>query len=157
MKRALAFILSAGLLAAAGISHAADHSAIHEKMMKMGGPKPDERVELKLPDPMKVMQKRMMRQHLYTVSEIAAALGANDMGKAASIARGLGWTPEEEERCNAVAELTGEPDFLSFGKAVHVAADELAASAEAGNRDNALMDLSRLIKNCNACHEKFRH
>lgn len=157
MKRALAFILSAGLLAAAGISHAADHSAIHDKMMKTGGPKPDERVELKLPGPMKAMQKRMMRQHLDTVSEIAAALGANDMGKAASIARGLGWTPEEEERCEAVGEMTGEPDFLSLGKAVHVTADELAASAEAGNRDKALMDLSRLIKSCNACHEKFRH
>ncbi|MBZ0220799.1 MAG: cytochrome c [Candidatus Methylomirabilis sp.] len=157
MKRALAFILSAGLLAAAGTSYAADHNAIHEKMMKMGGPKPDDRVELKLPEPMKAMQKRMMRQHLDTVSEIAAALGANDMNKAASIARGLGWTPEEEERCEAVGEMTGETDFLSLGKAVHVTADELAEAAQAGNRDKALMDLSRLIKNCNSCHEKFRH
>lgn len=156
MKRSITAVLFAGVLMA-GASYAADHSAMHEKMMKMGGPKSDDRVELKLPDPMKVMQKRMMRQHLDTVGEIAAALASNDMEKAASISRGLGWTPEEEERCEAVGEMAGEPDFLSLGKAVHVAADDLAASAAAGDRDKALMDLSRLIKNCNSCHEKFRH
>ncbi|HBG46864.1 MAG TPA: hypothetical protein DDW94_07730 [Deltaproteobacteria bacterium] len=156
MRKTVLGLLITGLLAAAP-SFAEDHSSMHEKMMKAGGPKADDRVELKLPDAMKVMQKRMMRQHLDTVGEITLALSSGDMAKASAAARGLGWSAEEEKRCSAVSEMTGEKDFLAFGMAVHKSADDLAASAEAGDRDKALMNLSRLIKSCNACHEKFRH
>lgn len=159
MKRIVLFAAMTGFLAVAVTCTAEiDHSKMHEMMMKKGGPQPDTRVELKLPDTMKVMQKGMMRQHLDTVSEIAAALAANDLSKAATISKEqLGWTPEEEQRCTMVGKMTGEPDFVSYGMAVHKTADELAENAKAGNRDKALADLSRLIKNCNACHEKFRH
>lgn len=157
MKRTLFFAAVAGMLTA-GASMAADHGQMHEMMMKKGGPKPDERIELKIPAPMKTMQKGMMRQHMDTVSEITLALASNDLGKASSIAREkLGWNPEEEQRCNMVADMTKQPDFIKFGKAVHLKADELADAAKAGNRDKALTHLSELLKNCNACHEKFRH
>lgn len=157
MKRLLLTALTLGVFAA-GTAFAAENPQMHEMMMKMGGPKPDDRIELKLPQAMKVMQKGMMRRHLDTVSEITQALAVNDLAKASSIAsENLGWTPQEEQRCNMVSEMTGEKDFAAFGMAVHKTADELAISAKAGDRDKALADLSRLIKNCNACHEKFRH
>ena len=129
-----------------------------EMMKKQGGPKPDTRTELKIPAPMKVMQKGMMRQHMDTVSEITAALASNDLNKAAEIAKSkLGWSPEEEKRCSMVEKMTGEADFTSFGKAVHLKADELADAAKAGNRNKALTALAELITNCNNCHKKFRH
>ena len=118
----------------------------------------DERTELKLPEKMKVMQKRMMRQHIATVSEITAALASKDLKKAADLSRGrLGWSVAEEKKCSNVSELSGEPDFLSFGMALHKQADALADAADAGDRDKALKELSQLISKCNACHETFRH
>jgi len=142
----------------AGVSLADEHAQMHEMMMKKGGPKTDDRTELKIPAPMKVMQKGMMRQHLDTISEITAALAQNDLNKASTIARTkLGWTQEEEKRCSLVGQMAGEADFVPLGKAVHLKADELADTAKAGNRDKALVLLSELITNCNTCHQKFRH
>ncbi len=118
----------------------------------------DERTELKLPDKMKVMQKKMMIKHLATVSEITAALASKDLKKAASLSRGrLGWNAAEEKKCSNVSDLSGEPDFLDFGMALHKQADALADAADAEDRDKALRELSELITRCNACHERFRH
>lgn len=157
MKRAFFFVLAAGVLMS-GAAFAADTSPMQEMMHKMGGAKPDERIELKLPDAMKVMQKKMMRSHLDTIAEITGAIATNDMTKASSIAKEkLGWSPEEEQRCNMVGKMTGEKDFVNFGMAVHKTADELSAAASTGDKDRSLALLSKLIRNCNACHEKFRH
>lgn len=160
MKRIIFTAAVIGMSAALFMSAAegADHSKMHEMMMKSGGPKADARVELQIPAPMKVMQKGMMRQHLDTVCEITEALATNDLTRASAIAtEKLGWNPAEEERCNAVAEMTKQPDFIKFGKAVHLKADELAEAAKAGDRDKALVHLAGLVKNCNACHAAFRH
>ncbi|MBI5237192.1 MAG: cytochrome c [Deltaproteobacteria bacterium] len=155
MKRALLIAVALGL--SAGTSFAMDHSQMHEMMMKQGGPKPDTRTELKLPEPMKVMQKSMMRQHLDTVSQITAALASNELNRAASIAKdNLGWNESQEKMCSVFGESAGK-EFLDLGMAMHKKADELADNAKASNRDKALENLSQLIKNCNACHEKFRH
>jgi hypothetical protein len=158
MKR---YVLALTLLAVFGLATVAftvDHSQMHEMMMKRGGPKADERTELKLPEPMKVMHKAQMREHLATLGEITSALARNDLKRAESITRSrLGWTKEEEEQCSMVTDVTGEPDFLKYGKAMHLKAEELSEAAKAGNRDRALLALSELINNCNACHYKFRH
>jgi len=149
------------ILITAGVVHAEEKTMppqMMEMMKKMGGPKPDERTELNIPAPMKVMQKRMMRQHLDTISEITAALASNELDVAAKVAREkLGWTPEEEKRCTMVEKMTGEAEFTSFGMAVHKKADELADAAQKGERDKALGLLSELINNCNTCHKTFRH
>ena len=143
---------------AAGISFAVDHSQMHEMMMKEGGPKTDTRTELKMPEPMKVMHNGMMRQHLDALSEITASLAANELEKAARIAKEtLGWSDAQEKMCTLFGDMAGDEDFLTLGKAMHTKADDLADDARAGNRDKALADLSQLIKKCNACHEKFRH
>ena len=157
MKKILS-IAAAITFLTAGVSLADEHAQMHEMMMKKGGPKTDDRTELKIPPPMKVMQKGMMRQHLDTISEITAALAINDLNKAGDIAKSkLGWNPEEEKRCSLVGQMAGESDFVPLGKAVHLKADELADTAKAGNRDKALVLLSELITNCNTCHQKFRH
>lgn len=151
----ISFLLAGGMLAA---EKDQTHETMHEMMMKQGELKPDERIELKLPAPMKVMQKRMMRQHMDTVAEIAAALGASDLGRAAMVAKEqLGWSEEWKQECEMMEKMTGEPDIFKLGMAMHLEADELAVAAKAGNRDRALMHLSGLIKRCNACHNKFRH
>lgn len=151
----LVVLLVSGL---ATVAFTVDHGKMHEMMMKSGGPKADERTELKLPGPMKVMQKAQMREHLATLGEITSALAQNDLKKAEAITRSrLGWTKEEEEQCSMVTDVTGEPDFLKYGKAMHMKADELSEAAKAGSRDRALIALSELINNCNACHYRFRH
>lgn len=130
---------------------------MHE-MMKEGGPKADDRTELTIPEPMKVMHKGMMRRHMDTLSEITAALAANDLRKAADIARtDLGWSDAREQQCSVFEPVKGGSDFTKLSTAMHKKADELADAAKAGNRDKALAELSQLIKKCNACHEKFRH
>ena len=160
MKRA--FLTAAAVtLLAAGISFAVDHvdhSAMHEMMMKEGGPKTDTRTELKMPEPMKVMHNKMMRQHLDNLSKITAALAANELDKAAEIAKeNLGWNEAEEKMCAMFGEMAGDDDFMTLSKAMHTKADDLADAARAGNRDKALTELAQLIGKCNACHEKFRH
>lgn len=161
MKKVLFAVLAGGLLTASA-PFAADqgdlHEKMHEMMMQQGGPMPETRTALKFPEPMKVMHKRMMREHLTTLGEITAALATNDLNKAADIAKSkLGWNPTEEKRCSLMGQISGEKDFLAYGKAVHVKADELADAAKAGKRDIALATLSELINNCNACHNKYRH
>ena len=159
-KTTIAVVLSA-VLGIALVAYAAeqmDHNKMHEMMMKSGGPKTDDRIQLNIPEPMKVMQKRMMRQHLGTVQEIVAALAKNDLPKVAEItSANLALTPEEEQRCGMVEKMTGEKDFTKFGIAMHKKADELVAAAKAGNRDGALAALDGVIGQCNACHEVFRH
>lgn len=157
MKKGLITAAAVTLLAA-GISFAADHEQMHEMMMKEGGPKADDRTELSIPEPMKVMHKGMMRRHMDTLSEITAALAANDLKKAAHITRtDLGWSDAREQQCSVFEPVKGGSDFTKLSTAMHKKADELADAAKAGNRDKALGELSLLIKKCNACHEKFRH
>lgn len=141
----------------AGPVYADGQNNIHEMLESQRVSVPDDREELRLPEHIKVKQKRMMRGHMSTLSDITAALAKNDLKKAAETARGLGWTPEEEEKCSAVSDLAGEEDFLTLGMAVHRKADELASAAGAGDRDKALYLLAELIDNCNACHHRFRH
>ena len=150
MKRILLFT-SIFIVSSAALVFAVDHAAMHAEHAA------DDRTELKLPAPMKVKQKAMMRGHLDTVSQITLALAENRLENAAKIARDLGWSAEEEKKCSSVSDMTGEPDFLTLGKSLHKKADELAAAATAGKRDKALIHLSELITNCNACHYRFRH
>ena len=159
MKKAIATVMVISLLSAGGVL-AAEKDQTHQTMHKMkpGELKPDERIELKLPAPMKVMQKREMRQHLDTLAKITAALAASDLNRAAQVAKEeLGWSEKWQQECKMGANMTGEADLLNLGMAMHLKADELADAARAGNRDKALAHLSELINNCNACHNKFRH
>ena len=79
------------------------------------------------------------------------------MEKAAKIAKdSLGWNESQEKMCSVFGESAGK-EFLDLGKAMHTKADELADASMSGNRDKAFADLSMLIKNCNACHERYRH
>lgn len=155
MKKTL--ITAAVTFLTAGITFAADHARMH-KMMKQGGSQADDRIELTIPEPMKVMHKGMMRMHLETLSEITAALAANNLEKAAEIAgKDLGWSDAREQQCLVFEPVKGGSEFTKLSAAMHKKADELADAAKAGKRDKALAALSELIKKCNACHEMYRH
>jgi cytochrome c556 len=157
MKKAF-FTAVAVTFLAAGVLFAADHEQMHQMMMKQGGPSTDERTELAISAPMKVMHKGMMRQHLDTLSEITAALAANDLKNAAEIAiTDLGWSKGREQQCSVFEPVAGGSDFTKLSTAMHKKADELADAAKTGNRDKALAELSHLMKKCNACHVKYRH
>ena len=156
MKKVLLIVMLIGFFAAGAF--ALDHSQMHEMMMEQGGPKEDIRTELKMPEPMKVMHKGIMRKHMDTISEITAALAGNELEKAATIAtKELGWSDAQEKMCSMFGDLAGDKDFFALGKAMHTKADDLAADARKGDRDKALTDLSHLVKTCNACHDRFRH
>ena len=156
MKKVLLTMILISFLAAGAF--ALDHSQMHEMMMEQGGPKADTRTELKMPEPMKVMHKGIMRKHLDSISEITAALAGNELEKAAAIAtKDLGWSDAQGKMCSMFGDLAGDKDFFALGKAMHTKADDLAADARKGDRDKAFTDLSQLVKNCNACHERFRH
>jgi cytochrome c556 len=157
MKRTLITVALITLFAASFV-FAADHEAMHKLMTKQGGPKTDDRRELTMHDPMKVMHKSMMRQHLNTVSEIVAALALNNLTDAADIARtNMGWSKERGEECSVFEPDKNESDFTKLSTAMHKQADKFADAAEAGNRDEALTALSELINRCNDCHNVFRH
>lgn len=162
MKRKALYAAAAGIFVATAAYAAMDggggHDMMHSMMGGHGGPSTDERVELKIPAPMKVMQKKMMRAHLDTVSEITAAVAEGDLERAAKVAREkLGWNDVEAKRCSMVEKMTGEKGFMEYGMAVHKKADELADAAEAGDTHKTLVHLAGLIKNCNSCHETYRH
>ena len=160
----LYIVLALGLtLSFFGCSH---HNKMKHQMgheMGASGPTggnaaPDERAELKLPPQMKLKQKLMMIKHLDTVGELLEALAQNRLEDAATVdIERLGWNPQEEEKCKKVSALSNEPDFLELGMAVHSSADELAEFALAGKRDLALGAMAELLRNCNACHKRFRH
>jgi len=162
MKTTTVLIAAIAVLFAAATAFALDHARMHQLMMKQGGPKSDDRTELMMPDPMKTMHKAIMRSHLDAIGEIVEALGTNNLAKAADISKNsLGWTEEEGATCalfgETVADKTKENKFVDLGKAMHLTADELAKAAKAGDKDKALMQLSRLVSDCNACHAEFRH
>ncbi|OGQ57566.1 MAG: hypothetical protein A3J24_01070 [Deltaproteobacteria bacterium RIFCSPLOWO2_02_FULL_53_8] len=156
MKRILLATTAACLLAT-GPAFADDHSTMHEMMIKEDTHREDTRVEIKIPEQMKVMHKAIMRSHLDTLSKVTDALAADNMTMAAQIAReNLGWNESQEKMCSRFGKSAGK-EFMDLGKAMHSKADELADAAGAGDRDKAFAILAVLMKNCNACHEKFRH
>ena len=151
MKKVLASFVVAVMFVIAVLFVALEREATSQDVV-------DPRRELKLPPRMKVMQKKMMRKHMDTLSEITKALAEGRLKVAARIARErLGWSPTEEKRCRRVSNITGEPDFLTLGMAVHRNAERLADAAEAGKRTEALKALADLINSCNACHKRFKH
>jgi hypothetical protein len=154
MRKTL-FIAAMAILLMVGVSFAVDPSPVQETM-KQEKSKSDGRTELKLPAHFKVMQQAMMRQHMDTVSDIIAALGSNDLNKAADLAQsGLSRSEAEKERCSMVEKITGDKNFVQIGKEMQRKADELADAARGGSRDKAFTALAELFTTCNDCHKRF--
>ncbi len=118
----------------------------------------DERTVLNFPPEMKVVQKKMMREHMATVAAIVSLIAEGKLEEAGSLAKEkLGTNPEDIKRCSKMAKMAGEPDFLELGMAMHENADELAEHARMEHRKATLKSLGELINSCNACHERYRH
>lgn len=159
MKKTLIAVVAMTVLTA-GFSFAVDEHRMHNEMMQQhGGPTTDGRTELShIPAPMKIMHKAMMRQHLDHVSQITAALAANDLNRAADIAvTNLGWSQERAQECSVFEPVKGGSNYTTLAAAMHKKADELTGAAKSGHRDQAFHALADLIRTCNDCHKTFRH
>lgn len=114
-----------------------------------------------------------MRDHLSAISEIQAALAEGDFGKAAEISRrrlGLGAASSAACRMPGEAGASGSDNSMlskfmpeamhRTGFKMHSAADQFAEDAEkaAPARDYrmAMESLSRVTKQCVACHSSFK-
>ncbi|MDH4227344.1 MAG: cytochrome c [Deltaproteobacteria bacterium] len=160
MKRIFTAVLIAGAAATfAACHHQGGHHAESGDMHGHHGiSTPDERITLKLPHELKAMQKRMMVKHMDSLAEITAAISANELDKAAKIAKeNLGTSEEEAVMCRKLSDKSGEAELFTLGMDTHKKADELSENAAKGDREAALKSLAALTKSCNACHERYKH
>lgn len=120
----------------------------------------DPRKLVRMPDMMQNHMKQNMRDHLLALSEIEEALGASQYVKAADIAeRRLGMSSLDT---HGAAHMAGfmPKEMQAIGTEMHHAASRFAVSvrnAEVnGDLRPAMTDLSKVSRQCVACHAGFR-
>lgn len=120
----------------------------------------DPRKKVDMPAMMQDHMKQNMRDHLLALSEIEEALGANQYAKAADIAeRRLGMSSLDSHGASHMAPLMPK-DMQAIGTEMHHAASRFAVSvrnAEVnGDLRPAMTDLSKVSRQCVACHAAYR-
>jgi hypothetical protein len=99
-----------------------------------------------------------MRENLVAIQAIASALSDNDLGQVHRIAADLGvgpWTRNPSRPPNLIAKFP--PPWKVLAAQVHQDFDSIAEAA-AGKESNQQMlaRISKLIRNCTACHASYR-
>jgi cytochrome c556 len=116
----------------------------------------DTRTMVELPWMMKVHMLGNMRDHLLVVSEIQAALAANELDRAANIAETrLGMSSLASHNAAHMAPYMPKA-MQDLGTEMHHAASRFAMTANEGDLAHALADLSKVTQQCVACHASFR-
>ena len=145
-----------GLAALAASAHEMGHEMGHGGMMHGmdGGPMAEDgRASLHLAAPMRMMQKRMMREHLAAVQAIVGLVADGRFDEAAKIAHEkLGLTPAMKKMC----DMFGNNDFRTMGLAFHSQADELGEVLKTRNLNKSLRALHSVLNSCVQCHARFR-
>ena len=125
------------------------HMMGHGSMSEMDGT----RTSLNLSAPMRLMQKRMMREHLQAVNDIVALIAEGKFDAASGIAhKKLGLTPEMKKMCGMFANK----DFRRMGLVFHKSADELGKVLKTKNLNKSLRALHTVMNSCVQCHATFR-
>lgn len=127
--------------------------------VKAGG-SADSRKLVKMPDMMQNHMKQNMRDHMLALSEIEEALGAGLYAKAADIAEHrLGMSSLDAHGASHMAPMMPK-EMRAIGTEMHHAASRFAVSvrnAEVnGDLRPAMTDLSKVSRQCVACHAGFR-
>ena len=125
-----------------------------------GGEQSDPRRKIDLPAMMQDHMKQNMRDHLLALSEIEEALGASQYGKAADIAeQRLGMSSLQSHGAAHMAPFMPKA-MQDIGTEMHHAASRFALSvrnAEVnGDLRPAMTDLSKVSRQCVACHAAYR-
>lgn len=151
------------LAGAAGFALAADD--MHQHQMPTGGraaqqASTDERQLVVYPEALRIRTLANMRDHLLALSEIQAALAANDFDRAADIAESrLGMNSLGLHGAHEVAPFMPEGMQLA-GSALHHAASRFALAAKdagvTGDGKPALAALATMVQTCTACHSAYR-
>lgn len=120
----------------------------------------DARKLVKMPPMMQNHMKANMRDHLLALSEIEEALGASQYAKAADIAeRRLGMSSLDAHGASHMAGFMPR-EMQAIGSEMHRAASRFAVSvrnAEVnGDLRPAMTDLSKVSRQCVACHAAYR-
>lgn len=165
------FFAAIGGLALAGAAAVAEDR--HDHMQMMSKPPKDARIEVDVPDPMKVMMLSNMRSHQQAIAEILAALGKGDGEAAAKIAEtrlGMGSPGSAACKPDAKSGAHGDmpmmmashmPDEMrALGMTMHAQATKFSQEAakvkQGGDLRPALAELGQVVQACNACHAAYR-
>ncbi|MGC2166895.1 MAG: hypothetical protein WA632_12890 [Gallionella sp.] len=116
----------------------------------------DTRTKVNLPDMMKTHMLGNMRDHLQVVSEIQSALAKSELDRAANIAETrLGMSSLASHNAAHMAPFMPKA-MQAIGTEMHHAASRFAMTANEGDLDSALADLSKVTEQCVVCHMSFR-
>jgi cytochrome c556 len=116
----------------------------------------DTRTKVDLPEMMRTHMLANMRDHLLVVSELQAALAANELDRAADIAETrLGMSSLASHNAAHMAPYMPK-SMQDIGTEMHHAASRFAITASEGDLAHALADLSKVTRQCVACHASFR-
>lgn len=115
----------------------------------------DGRTEILLDDSERNLVLAEMRAFLSSVQQISQGISEDNMEVIIAAARESGKAAQTGMPGTLVGKLPLK--FKKLGGDTHVKFDELAMDAsDLGDRDHALQQLSKLMKNCVACHAAYR-
>jgi len=155
MKRIVVALIVGSLIAIPAMAEEMMHgrmSGMHAHQSGMTEEN-DTRTSLNLPTPMRLIQKKMMREHLQAVNDIVGLIAERKFNAASKIAhRKLGLTPEMKKMCNMFAN----DHFRKIGLDFHKHADELGDVLKMKNLNKSLRALHTVMNSCVQCHATFR-
>lgn len=99
-------------------------------------------------------QKQNMQDHLIAVQEIVNALATDDLSTVAKAASRIGLSDQMQQTCEHMG--AGAAGFTERALTFHRQADEIAAAATRGDKQEALVALGRTLSTCTSCHATFR-
>jgi len=115
----------------------------------------DKRTLIKLAPSERQMVLAEMRSFLISVQQVSKGIANNEMSYVISAARKSGAIAQGRAPESLAKKLPLA--FKQMGLDTHRKFDLLAQDAEdLGDRDHALTQLSKLMKNCITCHEMYR-
>ncbi len=172
-------VVSIAVLSLMGLAtaNAQDHSAMdHQKHMAMMMTE-DNRQLVAFPPPMREHTLANMRDHMQALSDILTAMATAQYGEASRIADArLGMGSPAAEGCKSdgagaaqmsmpasmehqMSEIMPE-GMRTIGLEMHQAASafatEAAKASKTGEAKSALVALSRVTRQCSACHTAYR-
>jgi hypothetical protein len=100
--------------------------------------------------------KLTMREHLEAIRDIVAALGRENFGPAAKVAREELGFPKHHQAMQREAGATFPPKYHELAMAHHQEAEDLAKVIPSKDLKTILPQLERTIGACVSCHRAYK-